>query len=226
MSAGRSVSLLLMVVLLLVFGAASWFFHGGTPAQADPVNTTWCWMVGQAVGSALIVPGPPPCFLPRPDARRRDADGNVLILSGHGTYGPGKAVTGGGDYTIEDPDGGLLMSGTFTPDTLESFHEYGPTEGSGPDCTGPPNPLLLPSYRAGKWHAKVTLHDDVLGDIPAKLTIWCRLPCVTGLPKSVPEAIRLKIGSWDFNSHDPASGGTVFIDGPCPPVPPIVPPCA
>src|SRR5712691_6565241 len=54
-------------------------------------------------------------------------DGSTVTLSGTGTFkaGPNKTASGGGTYTVKDPAGNVVASGTWTVTGILSFVDYG-----------------------------------------------------------------------------------------------------
>ena len=127
------------------------------------------------------------------------ANGDVLVLSGQGTFSlHPKAVTGGGAFTHRNSAGTVLGSGTWTATQLLSFNSYGSGSAQG----------LPPQLEGGQALILVHLAPQSGG---SGFDAVLQIDCVLGSPPpAAHEGIRLAVaGVVNFNRE--VEGQTVFI---------------
>lgn len=131
--------------------------------------------------------------------------GEEITLTGTGTFNPGspRSVTGGGTYTIRDPQGAVMGSGTYRVTELCNWHEA-PGRQSPPivDRIG-----AVEDGRAGLAVLRIAYSDGNEGT----LVVSCRIPGPAGAPPQIFEGIVASHAFVFFWNHGVAQAEP-FVD--------------
>ena len=158
-------------------------------AQADNSNVAYHFLLGI---DGLI--GPDEAGAP---------NGLIFVITGEGDFSIHPKVTGsgGGDYSIEDPDGNVLSEGTWTVTDFISFVSYGSFAAPAP-----------PSFEGGQ--ALFRIHLTPSSEGPGADGVL-KVTCLGGSPPpGKDEGVQLALeGSPNFNLNfgGEEGGQTLFI---------------